>query len=133
MAEDSKPSRRIRKVETVRERAEKANVGPKPRRIRQVTAGAGEGLKSAGSKVRREYHPIKLPDNKLGRFLTKSRRIIPSFFHEAWAELKQVSWPNRRDTAKFTLAVLVFAFLFGSIIAIVDYGLERLFKSLLNL
>ena len=130
MAEDKK--RRIRKVETVRQRVEKAETPKKPRRVRQAASTATGGLKTVGSVGRKEVHLIKLPDNKLGRFLGKSRKLTPKFLRNAWAELRQVTWPTRRETVKLTTAVLVFAFVFGGIIAITDYGLDKLFRQLLK-
>jgi len=62
---------------------------------------------------------------KIGRFLT------PKYFSNSWKELRQVSWPDRRQTAKLTFAVIIFAIVFGIIIAIVDYGLDKLFREIL--
>lgn len=131
MAADNKPKRRIRQVETVRERAAKADTPRNPRRIKQATAVAGHSIKSARSFSRKEYHPIKLPDNKVGRLLTKRRHFIPRFFREAWQELRQVTWPNRTETAKLTTAVIIFAFVFGGLVALTDYGLEKFFRQVL--
>jgi len=72
-----------------------------------------------------------MPDNRAGRFLNKRRSIIPSFFSEAWVELRQVVWPSRRETWKLTLAVFVFAIIFGLLVAITDYGLDKVFKRIL--
>lgn len=133
MAEDSKPKRRIKKVETVRERAEKSEAPRKPRRVHQVASSATGTIRTTGTRLSKEYHPIKLPDNRAGRFLTKRRHVIPRFFREAWAELKLVTWPNRSETAKLTFAVIIFAIVFGCIVAATDYGLEKLFRQLLDL
>lgn len=130
MADPKKP-RRIKKVETVRERAKKADIPAKPRRVRQVASTAGGGLRAVSCLGAKEYHPIKLPDNRVGRFLTKRRKFLPRYFREAWAELRQVTWPTRRETIKLTFAVLIFALVFGSLIAAVDYGLEKLFREVL--
>lgn len=130
MAED-KPKRRIRKVETVRQRAEKAETPREPRKVRKVASTATGSLKTVGSVGRKQYHLIKLPDNKVGRFFGKSRKFTPGFLRNAWAELRQVTWPDRRETYKLTAAVLIFAIVFGGIIAITDYGLDKLFRQLL--
>ena len=131
MAETSKPKRRIIKAETVREKAAKAEAPKKPRRVSQVASSASGGIKKASTVGRREFHPIKLPDNKVGRFLGKSRRFVPKFFREAWAELKLVTWPNRKETIKMTTAVIMFAIIFGGIVALTDYGLEKFFRQVL--
>ena len=134
MAEDKtgrKP--RVRKAPlTVREKAEKElqKAGKVPRR-RKVARVAATPFKKAAAVGRKEYHPIKLPDSKLGRFLTRSRRFIPRYFRNSWEEVKQVNWPNRRNTFKLTLAVFVFVILFGTIITLADFGLDKLFRRIL--
>lgn len=129
---ETKKKRVLKKTETVREKAtKKTEVAPKTRRLHKATAQAKRPLSAARRLSGKEYHPIKLPDNKLGRFLTKNRRLMPSFFRDAWAELRQVVWPTRRETAKLTLAVFIFAISFGALIAIVDFGLDKFFHNLL--
>ncbi len=59
------------------------------------------------------------------------RRIVPKYFRESWRELKEVTWPDRRQTVKLTFAVIAFATVFGIAIAIVDYGLDKLFREVL--
>lgn len=132
MAEE-KSKRRIKSSESVRDRASKSESERKPRRIKQVANSASGSLKSVSKQGQKEFHIIKLPDNAVGRYLTKSRTILPRFFHDAWDELRQVTWPNRRETAKFTSAVLIFAVIFGGLIALTDYGLDKIFRNLLDL
>ena len=56
------------------------------------------------------------------------RHIIPPYFKNAAKELKLVTWPTTRQTTSLTIAVLLFAVVFGAIIAGVDFGLDKLFK-----
>ena len=72
-----------------------------------------------------------MPDNRLGRFLNKKRGIIPRYFKIALRELKQVQWPTRKQTIQLTIAVFIFAIVFGVLITITDYGLDKIFKKLL--
>lgn len=131
MAAEKPKKRQLKKAETVRDKATAPVEQPKKRRLRATADSVKQPLKTAREAGRREYHPIKLPDNRLGRFLTKSRRFTPRFFREAWAELRQVTWPNRSETFRLTTAVIVFALAFGGLIAAVDYGLEKLFREVL--
>ena len=129
MAESKKA--RIRKPQTVRERVENVqNKEEKPRRIRKSAEKVARQFKAAATVGRKEYY-LSLPDSRVFRFLNKRRSFIPRFFREAWAELKQVSWPNRKETFKLTTAVFIFAIAFGLIIAITDYGLDKLFRKVL--
>jgi preprotein translocase SecE subunit len=42
-----------------------------------------------------------------------------------------VTWPTWRESRRLTGAVILFSVIFGGLIAIVDYGLDKLFKQLL--
>ncbi len=131
-SKDSKTKRlRVRKTETVREKAEKARVSThKPRRVRSAISKVGKPFLIAREKGRREIY-LPLPDNRVGRFLNKRRSFVPKYFKEAWAELRQVTWPGRAETWKLTLAVFMFAIIFGLLVAVVDFGLDRLFKQVI--
>jgi len=129
---DKKPKRRIKRVETVRERAEKTSKAkPKTRHVHSAAGKVTTPLKAVINKGRKEYHFLHLPDNRVGRFLNKRGRLSPRFFGNAWRELKQVVWPSRRETFKLTLAVISFAIVFGLLVAVTDYGLDKLFREVL--
>lgn len=131
MAEDkSKKRRTVKKTETVRERADKTQVEKKPRRINRTASSAAKPIKAAYKFGKREYS-LPLPNNKAGRFLNKRGRLVPKFFAEAWQELRQVTWPSRQETTKMTIAVFIFALIFGTTIWIVDMGIENLFRKVL--
>lgn len=51
-----------------------------------------------------------------------------SFFRGSWQELTKVTWPTRREGRRLTTAVIIFSVVFGTLIALVDYGLDKLFK-----
>lgn len=74
---------------------------------------------------------IPLPDSRLGNILSKKGRIFPGFMANAWNELKQVIWPDRRETVKLTFAVLAFTLGLGMAIAGVDFVLEKIFKEVI--
>jgi preprotein translocase subunit SecE len=57
--------------------------------------------------------------------------IVPRYFRNSWAELRRVTWPGRKETRQLTSAVLVFAVIFGILIATVDYGLDKVFKKVI--
>lgn len=121
----------IKKPATLREQVQKdQNTKPKQRRIRAGARRVAKPLKTAANVGKKEYY-LPLPDNKAGRFLNKRRRVTPRYFKEAWQELKLVTWPNRKETTKLTIAVIIFAIGFGITVAIVDYGLDKIFRSLL--
>jgi len=57
--------------------------------------------------------------------------IFPVYLRNSWKELKLVSWPSLKQSRQLTFAVLVFAIIFGSAVATLDYGLDKLFKHIL--
>lgn len=125
---DKKPAKKSAsfREEAAKKRAKQA----KPRRLKQTASGAAKPVKSAVKFGKKEYY-IPLPDNKVGRFLNKKRSFIPKYFKESWAELRQVEWPDAKTTFKLTIAVFVFAIAFGLVIAVVDYGLDKLFRKII--
>ena len=57
--------------------------------------------------------------------------LLPRYFRNSWKELRQVTWPNGRESRRLTIAVVLFATVFGLVIALVDYGLDKVFKQVL--
>ncbi len=117
------------KKPTVRERANTAKA-PKNNRIRKSTSKVAKPLQKAHKFGQKEYH-VPLPDNKLGRLLSKRGRLVPKFLREAWAEIKLVTWPNRRETYRLTVAVFIFAVVFGVMVALLDMGMDKIFKEVI--
>lgn len=104
------------------------------RTLRQTTDDKASG------KKRRLKVPVKKVTGPLGKVKAKAakgrlgktgRFLVPKYFRNSWAELREVSWPDRHQTARLTFAVIAFATVFGIAIAIVDYGLDKLFRELL--
>ena len=139
MAEPTKKKRRIRPApETVRQKAEKgASKTEKPRRVRKAARTAASPLVWLGRLIKRILRPFRFllrpfktrPMRWLGRVLNKV--LLIQYFRNSWKELKQVTWPDRKQTTQLTLAVFAFAIVFGIFITIVDLGLDRLFKKIL--
>jgi preprotein translocase SecE subunit len=119
-AERRKP--RIRKsAPTVRERAEAV-------RVKEETSRPNR-LKATTGKVARPIKRLRPPSNPLTRGIAHAIRfIVPKYFVNSWHEVRQVTWPNRRETWRLTGAVFVFAIIFGALVALVDKGLDEVFK-----
>jgi len=54
-----------------------------------------------------------------------------SFAAGSVEELKRVTWPTRRESIRLTYAVIAFSVIFATVLAGVDYGLDKIFKHLL--
>lgn len=130
MAEQAKPKRRIvRKVETVREKAEKSSQ-PKPERtgVLRLT------LRYIAAPFRWIGRQLAKPFKFLGKFKVFKfigKILWPAYFRNSWKELRQVTWPTRRETWQLTLAVIIFSVIFGTLVALTDYGLDKVFKKLI--
>ena len=74
--------------------------------------------KPASKKTESKTAPVVDSDKKPNVL----RRTI-EYFKGAWYELRQVRWPNRRQTWELTLAVILFSILLGATI----FGLDTLF------
>lgn len=122
---------RIRKTApTVRERVEAAqDEADRPKRVR----------------ARRIARPLKRlagvrpPRNRFFNGLSKAlapvtrilRLLVPRYFVNSWREVQQVTWTSRRETWRLTLAVFIFATIFGLMVAGVDKVLEFIVKNVI--
>ena len=129
MAEDKKAQKRIRKPESMRDKSTKATKqSGKPRRLRSTASAMTKPFKFATRLGRQEYFLITPHEKGFKGFLTKPRRFTPGYLRASYAEVKQVTWPGRRETWKLVGSVFVFSIVFGLVIAVVDYGLDKLFR-----
>ncbi len=110
--------RRLREsTETVRERSTSlSNKSDKKHRLRPIVSKLG------GWSV---WKPFRF----LGRLGFKY--LIPPYFKNSVRELRMVTWPDRRQTRQLTFAVIIFSIVFGVLVALVDYGLDKLFKKVI--
>ena len=121
--ENSSTKRRLKPAQTVREQAAQAQTkADKPSR-RMLKAGQ----ERKPSRVRGGLSKVfnRQPFRLIGKIL------LPPFVRGAFGELKQVTWPNTRETARLTFAVIIFAVVFGAVITAVDFGLDKAFKALI--
>jgi preprotein translocase subunit SecE len=129
MASDPKPKRRIVKnPESFRQKAAKASEqAEKPTK-----------RKKAGGLIKKVFNLVLLPFRAIGKRLGKYKffRAIgyivwPRYFRNSVQELKLVTWPNWKQSRRLTWAVLVFAIVFGVIVALVDFVLDKVFRKIL--
>ena len=143
-----KPKRKLKAAPTFREQSAKQDAkASKPKRAKQVLGSKvftpfrilGRGIKNAGSGIAnsgfgktvakiyksRVFAPVRF----IGRILAKI--LFLSYFRNSWQELKLVTWPDNRTTWKLTGAVLVFAIVFGLLVAGLDFVLEKGFREVL--
>jgi preprotein translocase SecE subunit len=119
---------RVRKsAPTVRELAEasraKEDASKQPGRVGKVLAKPLSPVKKAGHS--RVAQTLSVPFRYIGRGLAW---IVPKYFVNSWRELRKVHWPTRLETWRLTLAVFIFAIVFGALVAGVDKALDEIFK-----
>lgn len=128
MAEE-KSRKRLIKQESMREKSAKAATrSAKPRRLKSTASAIRRPLSAARRIAKKEYYVVKPRESGFKGFLTKKRRWTPGYFRSAFKELRQVTWPSRRESWKLVVSVFLFSIIFGSLIAVVDFGLDKLFK-----
>lgn len=117
MAEEKENKKVSKKTETIRERAER------------LALEASKPSKSDTNKEEKKQRKSKKRGQKVKKEKKQRRfHIIPSFFRGAFAEIKLVTWPDRRMTAKLSTAVILFAVVFSVMIGLVDYAFGIIFK-----
>lgn len=124
---------RIRKsAPTIREKVEEAakakEMPAKRGRVRRVVAAPAKPMKRFRLGERKPVQAAKVPFRYIRKGLAW---IIPSYFVNSWREMRLVYWPNRRETWRLTLAVFIFAIVFGALVAGVDKGLDEVFKKVI--
>jgi len=110
----------------VRERVQAASADTaKPKPARRVLGKASSLVK----KLRLNDRPGLKKAAAPFRYIKKGLGwLTPKYLINSCRELRQVYWPSRRETWRLTLAVFVFAVVFGGLVAGVDKGLDEIFK-----
>ncbi len=134
MAENTNPEpkkRQVKNPETFREKAIKTNAqNDKPSSARKV-GGLFKIIFGPLAKPIKSISKVKFlkPVFKAFRFI--GLIVWPKYFRESFKELKKVTWPSFKLSVRLTYAVVAFAIVFGVSIALIDYGLDKVFKNIL--
>ena len=127
----NKSKRLVKNPDTFRERAQKATVASdKPSKAGKTKTAIAKPFSPVGRAVVNSllWRAIGKVFKGVGRVLNFVTR---SYFSNSWRELRLVTWPNWKQSRQLTGAVLIFAIVFGATIALVDFGLDKLFKKLI--
>lgn len=104
------------------------------KRRKRSLKGKGRVLGRHFKKVfpeKKHRFTIKFPDNRAGRALDKILLAFPRYLRGAWSEIRQTTWPSRRETMRLTFAVFVFSIVFAVFVSLLDFGFDKLFKHLI--
>lgn len=131
-AEQNKPRRHKKAPETVREKAQKESLKKStPSKKSVIKAKIHKPLSRLRRAGAKEVYVIKTPDTKAGRFFGKRIHFVPKFLKSAFAELKQVTWPTKREAFHKTVAVFGFAIFFILFVQLFDLIFTRLVKEII--
>ena len=137
MAEkNSTKHRKVKNPETFREKAIKATEdSSKESFFRKNTIKLLKGILVPFKKASKWLAGTRL-FKLIWKIIRKPVRIIglillPRYIRNSWKELKLVTWPDFKTSRKLTSAVIVFAIIFGVVVAIVDLVFNKLFKNIL--
>ena len=131
----SSAKRLVKNPETFREKAQKAtDAKEQPSRRFKPFSLIGKALKAIFSPLANGVAQLKKikalsPVFKVLSFI--GAVLLPKYLRNSFKELKLVTWPSFRQSLKLTYAVIVFAVIFGASVAILDYGLDKVFKHVL--
>jgi len=137
--DDLKKKRLVKKSETLREkRAKSTSTAPKQRKVKIAANTAKRPVGIIWRIVTRIFRPLRFllrpfktrPFRFIGRFLYKVLGI--GYFINSWKELRQVEWPSRSETIKLTIAVFIFSFAIAGFVAVLDFGLDKVFRQILT-
>ncbi len=130
MLEKSKKNNVTKAKSTMRENAAKLRKeANRPKRVRKAAANATKPVSAFVNLINREFHIIKRKGD--GDFFSKSRKLTPRYFREAFKELRLVTWPDRSETWRLVFAVFIFSIITGTLIVILDYGLEKVLRRII--
>lgn len=143
-SETKKPKRRLKNKPTLREQTTRqTSETKKPNSIKRIVAAPFVFIFKIVKTI--VLFVTNGPLGRLVRAIWKSRVFTPirfifkilgkilllSYFRNSWKELRQVTWPDNRTTWRLTGAVLVFAIVFGLMVAGLDFVLEKGFREVL--
>jgi preprotein translocase SecE subunit len=127
--------RRVKNPETFRERAEKANViKDKPKKNHKILSAPWRLIKAIFRPVvrlNRRLRKVKFLKPVYAVFHFIGLILWPRYLRSSIDELKLVSWPKFKLSLRLTWAVIAFAIVFGCSIALLDYGLDKVFRAVL--
>ena len=108
--------------------------GKKPEKTNRLSGRIGQGLTTGGRWLNQPL--VNLPGSSgqahpVVTALGRQRALAPRYLREAWAELRQVTWPRFGQAMHLTFAVMLFAGFFAVLIANIDQLLTRTFEEII--
>ena len=98
----------------------KVSVKAKNSESKKTKIAAKKADKAANKEAKKSLKKADGKEKKVG------------YFRGAFRELRQVRWPNRKETWKMTLSVIVYVVILAAAIMLLDALLSLIFKQILG-
>lgn len=99
---------------------------------KKVVASDKKTEKLKKKKIKAAEKEVDKKNVKKPFILIRPFVYLGRYIRDAWRELRQVRWPNRKATWKMVLAVIVYTALFVIIISLLDLFFAWLFNIILG-
>lgn len=87
-------------------------------------------VNSLSSKVKNSSSSSKKRQRKGAKsFLVNNP--VSRYLRGSWREIKKVTWPTRKEATQLTIGVVFYSIFFALFIAVLDFGLDRLFQQII--
>jgi preprotein translocase SecE subunit len=108
--------------------------GPKTREDKpeEITRKVSVKAKDSESKKTKIAKKEKAKEVKKAEKASAKKEKKVGYFRGAFQEIRQVRWPNRKETWKMTLSVIVYVVILAVAIILLDVLLQFIFKQLLG-
>jgi len=97
-----------------------------------VTRKVSVKAKNSESKKAVAEKKAKAKEIKKAEKASAKKEKKVGYFRGAFQEIRQVRWPNRKETWKMTLSVIIYVILLATIIMLLDALLQFVFNKLLG-
>lgn len=62
---------------------------------------------------------------------SKTSNPVTRYLKGAWAEIRRVTWPDRKEATRLTIGVVIFSVSIAGLISLIDYGFGQAFQRIL--
>ena len=97
----------------------------------EITRKVSVKAKNSESKKSKADTKTKVKAQKKAEKAAEKEKKV-GYFRGAFREIRQVRWPNRKETWKMTLSVIVYVVLLAVIIMLLDALLQLIFTKILG-
>ena len=98
----------------------------------EITRKVSVKAKNSESKKSKAETKTKVKEQKKAEKTAEKKDQKVGYFRGAVRELRQVRWPNRKETWKMTLSVIVYVVILAVIIMLLDALLQFIFTKILG-